>query len=167
MVLRLAGCKTVVDALLLDAASAQARRGGGAMARHVSAPLLWRRASGPGGAAATARGLALEILCIQTPDYGRIHPRPVLIGRRHRGLVRCRQELGGAREHLYSEAHFSAKARSGPGHGGRAMSVSSGAPVIQRRLGDAERGGAGAGFGERRCGLAGLPGSPRLARRRG
>lgn len=82
---------------------------------------------------------------VQTRDYGRVHQRPGYISRRLRGLVRGRQELRGAGEHLYSEAHFPAKARSGratAGDVGREWGL--GASVSPRRRGE---GRSWAGFG--------------------
>lgn len=121
---------------------AGAKRGHG-YACHVSDPLPWGRALGPLGRC--NRPVLSRDPLVQTRDYGRVHQRPVRISRRLRGLVRGRQELRGAGEHLYSEAHFPAKARSGLGTAGEVgREWGPGASVSPRRRGE---GRSWVGFG--------------------
>lgn len=104
----------------------------------MSDPLPWGPAPGLLGCS-NRPGRSRDPL-VQTRDYGRVHQRPDYISRRLRGLVRGRQELRGAGEHLYSEAHFPAKARSGRGTVGDVGREW--AWALQCHQGDAERGGA-------------------------
>lgn len=111
---------------------------------HVSDPLPWGRAPGP-------LGRSRDPL-VQTRDYGRVHQRPDRISRGLRGLVRGPQELRGAGEHLYSEAHFPAKARSGRGTAGDVgREWGTGASASPRRRGE---GRSWAGFGIPMCRLS-------------